>query len=574
MKNKIFSAVIFTLFIGIIACSGGDYGQSLVPSPDNKKPGIETFNQENLSFLEGDNSVLFTFKTNAPWVIDVADTRSSSWCNVTPSNGLAGSHTVRLSVTPNTGYSERRVTVTLKTDLDSKSFIVSQKQKDALILTSNKFEVPKAGGEVIVEVKANINYSATIDLDSRNWIWNSSTRGLASSYRIFTIDPSEESDTRVGHIFIESGDFKDTVKIYQAGEEAIILTERLFSLGSSGGNIEVELRSNFNYEVVMPNVDWITENKTRGMSSHTIYYTISPNHTYDNRSADIIFRGKNSLIADTVFVRQSQTVGVIFPQNQYEVPPEGGILDIGIQTNMNYRVETSDWITQIISRGLTKDTLRFSISENLSGSRREGVIGLTDGLSLQWVEVFQDKKHLPAEPIDLGLPSGLKWASYNVGAYKPEGYGDYYAWGVTEVQDTYSESTYKYFQDRYVDIGLVISGTDYDVAHVKWGGNWRMPTYNEMKELAEECTWVWTLKNGNKGYEVRSKTNSNSIFLPAAGTYYSSPPYVNQSGSYITGSQTRGIIGGAFALNFSYLNYGSPSITSRCYGHSIRPVCD
>lgn len=142
------------------------------------------------------------------------------------------------------------------------------------------------------------------------------------------------------------------------------------------------------------------------------------------------------------------------------------------------------------------------------------------------------------EAVDLGLPSGLKWASCNVGAEGPYQAGDYFAFGET---DTYYNGTYPsqswktgkeagYVASSYFDCSLLTTGAyeffKYsfpngktvldecdDVAHVKWGGNWRMPTTDDFYELIDECDWTWE----NGGYLVTSKHNGNSIFLPAAG---------------------------------------------------------
>jgi len=142
----------------------------------------------------------------------------------------------------------------------------------------------------------------------------------------------------------------------------------------------------------------------------------------------------------------------------------------------------------------------------------------------------------PGEAIDLGL--SVKWASHNVGASSPEGYGGYYAWGETEEKSNYAAYTYKYWSDRdgdgygvsseYQNIGSNISGTQYDVAHVKWGGSWRMPTLDEIKELVNNCTWKWTTYNGVNGQLVTGP-NGNSIFLPAAG--YRNGTYLLYRGS-------------------------------------------
>ena len=120
--------------------------------------------------------------------------------------------------------------------------------------------------------------------------------------------------------------------------------------------------------------------------------------------------------------------------------------------------------------------------------------------------------------VDLGLPSGTKWATCNVGATKPEGYGDYFAWGETstKAKSDYTRKKYKY-DNKY--IGDDISGTSYDAARQKWGSSWRMPTYKEWQELCKNCTHKEETINGIKGKRLTGK-NGNSIFFPKAGEIY------------------------------------------------------
>ena len=133
------------------------------------------------------------------------------------------------------------------------------------------------------------------------------------------------------------------------------------------------------------------------------------------------------------------------------------------------------------------------------------------------------------EPIDLGL--SVKWANANIGANAPEDYGYYFAWGEVEPKNTYDEDNYKWFNGtasnnitpiitKY-EIGIDDKTTlepEDDAATVNWGTSWRIPTRAEMKELYNNCTFTCTNQNGNMGYLVTSKINSNSIFLPAAGS--------------------------------------------------------
>lgn len=189
------------------------------------------------------------------------------------------------------------------------------------------------------------------------------------------------------------------------------------------------------------------------------------------------------------------------------------------------------------------------------------------------------------EFVNLGLPSGLLWATCNVGAVSPEGYGDYFAWGETHSKDYYDWSTYKwcdgtfdtqnkYCTDSYygyVDNKTTLDYSD-DAAAYNWGGAWRMPTDEELNELINNCSWSWTNFNGVNGFMVTGP-NGNSIFLPAAG--------------YRTGYDLRET--DAFGIYWSTaLNANEPMYADalsiydgrvykygydpRYYGRSVRPV--
>ena len=163
------------------------------------------------------------------------------------------------------------------------------------------------------------------------------------------------------------------------------------------------------------------------------------------------------------------------------------------------------------------------------------------------------------EYVDLGLPSGIKWATFNVGATQPEEYGDYFAWGEPEPKELYDESTY--------------SEKEEDAATANWGSEWRMPTQAEQDELRTECSWTWMTKNDVNGYKVVGP-NGNSIFLPAAGYCSGSSLYnVGHKGFYWASSLYTGNTSYAYYLSFTY-NDVSRYSNDRCYGQSVRPVYD
>ncbi len=182
--------------------------------------------------------------------------------------------------------------------------------------------------------------------------------------------------------------------------------------------------------------------------------------------------------------------------------------------------------------------------------------------------------------IDLGLPSGTKWACCNVdddhSRLNPTNYGSYYAWGETkEHEDLYYDwRNYLYCNgssDTCHDLGNDIAGTQYDVAHMKWGGSWMVPSREQQEELISNCTYEWTIMNGKKGGKFTSKINGGSIFLPAAG---------NRDGTKLHNAESRGCYYSSKQSSpkcyrdFLYINSGSPTIDN-CYrsgGLTVRPV--
>lgn len=185
--------------------------------------------------------------------------------------------------------------------------------------------------------------------------------------------------------------------------------------------------------------------------------------------------------------------------------------------------------------------------------------------------------------VNLGLPSGTLWASCNVGANSPEEYGGYYAWGETEEKEDYSWETYKWCNGTYdtltkyctnsddgtVDNRTTLTSSD-DVATVKWGNNWRIPTEEEIRELNEYCTQAQIVQNGVKGTKFTGP-NGNSIFLPAAGLRHSMSLFDNDTNSFYW-SATLYESGSYNAWNILCNNYSQTANNTRYLGLTIRPV--
>ena len=203
------------------------------------------------------------------------------------------------------------------------------------------------------------------------------------------------------------------------------------------------------------------------------------------------------------------------------------------------------------------------------------------------------------EYVDLGLPSGLKWAKCNLGASKPSDYGDYYAWGETAPKADYDWATYKWMQagqsdSKYItkytiadgetegiwydssgafigDNKTALDAAD-DAATAKLGSPWRMPTIGEIQELIDNCTWTWTTQDGVKGHQVDGP-NGNAIFLPAAGLRLDSGfHFAGGQGNYWSSSLYPDISKDARSLFLNSSGRHELHYYNRSIGFSVRPV--
>lgn len=272
-----------------------------------------------------------------------------------------------------------------------------------------------------------------------------------------------------------------------------------------------------------------------------------------------------------------------------------GILDASaVDQAVDYQFTIDDQTSSIL---YTRD----AGTKTLSASKYIGIGAINDSEKWNALEYV----------VDLGL--SVKWAAINVGAFKPEEYGDYFAWGVTEpyyeagyAQESpqahwkdgkssgYNWSNYKYCNGSYntiikynynsrlgyngfTDTKTTLDPED-DAAHVNWGGSWHMPSKDDFTELLNNCTWTWTIQNGVNGYLVTSNMfgyTDRSIFLPAAGyrsdTYYDA---VGSYGKYWSSSLTEDEDAPHCACYlYFYSGYHHAINENRYYGYSVRPVC-
>ncbi len=367
----------------------------------SEEPSIEMEGEVDVRPVIGSDGGTFTvtFTASGDWTASVnAVTRTLDWLSVSPTQGGAGTVTLQISAQPNESYDERNAAVLLTCGNAQQTITVTQKQKDALLVNSHKVEMDAVGGTFGIELQANVNVTYEIEEAAKDWLTassSSSTRGLTTSTLNFQVAENPEESVRQAVITLQGNDLREEVTVYQAGSEpAILLSQKEYTVPSDGETIQVELKSNTLYKVVMPDVPWITEVSTRAFSAYTHYFTVAVNESYDTRTAEIYFVDEENGLQEKVTVTQVQKDAIVIAEDEYTMDAEGGRLEFSVNANVDFKIDIdADWIRQIVAtRGLVEHALIFEVDGNNADESRKAIITLkADGFS-QVITVVQRGK--------------------------------------------------------------------------------------------------------------------------------------------------------------------------------------
>ncbi|MBR5282975.1 MAG: leucine-rich repeat domain-containing protein [Alistipes sp.] len=394
--KKLLTFLLTTAVLFTTACTNSDDSANSNTDPTPEKPKTEIkLETRSLDFTTEGGRDEISITSTESWTAEVINSRADSWLSVSPTSGNAGDATLTITAKNNDTTDERSASVRIKAGSAQKIINVTQKQKDALTITSSKFEITAEGGEVTIEVKANIKFEYTIDESAKGWVKYEGTRAMKTSILTFSVAENEDSEKREAKIYITSGDLNETITIYQEGSKpSIIISQNEYIVPSDGGTIAVDVKSNIDVAVELPaDVDWISENTTRAFSTNTYRFDIQPNDSHDNRSTEIKFTNKENGLSEVVAIKQMQRDAIVLADSEYEFGIDGGNLVFEIQTNVDITVTISDnakeWIQQVETRTLETKTLYFNVSERSDIEDREGTITISGGSATQTIKVTQ-----------------------------------------------------------------------------------------------------------------------------------------------------------------------------------------
>lgn len=391
-------SILIAAIVGLYACN------KYLDNPDPINPIIPdgdwiTFSSSaNLSPViaaEG-GSVAVSFSAYGNWQLADNQQRVSEWLTVSPSSGNKGDNTITITADTNDTYDERNATVKLICGTETKSIVVTQKQKDAITVSKSKFEVSSFGEDITVEVKANINYFFEIEDNAKSWITEIGTKAMASKSLTFRVAENEGNEKREGTITFSSGNIKEILKIYQEGTTpVIILSQSEYAVAAGEETIQVEVKSNVDVSYSIPSgVDWITEAKTKAMSTSTFYFQIAANETYESRTTEIFFKNDANGLSEKVIITQVPQNAIVVAKNSYNVNNNGGNIEIKVSHNVDFDIDIADsWVSQTTTKSYTTDKLVFTVAENTTTDNRETKITFTskDKTISQIVKIYQSQ---------------------------------------------------------------------------------------------------------------------------------------------------------------------------------------
>ena len=393
-KMQMMQKALFVLLLVLSACAGEE--KVTIPdepeTPEAKITLAEGTDTNPLLDASG-GTVTVHFTATADWTATIGNVRATGWITVSPVSGKQGEASVTISVAANEGTDERSASVFLECGDNRETIVVSQKQKNALIVSQQSYQLPAGESEIEVEVEANVAFEVEV---SDTWIEQIPTRSLEKSVLAFRILANDGYDKRSGSIVISSGELRETVHIYQESKEkeVLLLSDDLIEVGAGGGTVDVQLQSNVSY-ICKPEAEytWVSEPASRAVSTHTLHFEVQPNDTYDMREARFIFVDETEAVSDTLTIRQYAVDEILVPSDPIICEAVGGTFSIEVSANISYTVKTDvSWLKQVAGRGLEQSTLYFSVEENTESVMREGNIIVTGNGVERTVKVLQKGK--------------------------------------------------------------------------------------------------------------------------------------------------------------------------------------
>lgn len=532
-----------------------------------------TINQTNFELSRESQNLNINVSSNYSWQASC----SANWIHLKSSP-----ETGKLSITvdENNGTTDRTGKISISNCNTPINVIQHGYVFDDLI---SELDFDTKSSTKTLNIKTDGAWTAT---SNKTWIHVSPKSGNGSTQLSISVDDNEGTEIRKGTVSVTVGTVTKYVSIQQTGAYFDISTSLESEIPASGGTRTITFSTSEDWTIECTNPSWVSVDKTSGTAGvNTITLTFLKNMQETTRTDITYIRTKNKNFQDIrIITAQNGIFLYISYSSGSEIPAEGGTRSVTFSTSDEWTVDcpNSSWVSVDKNSGRAGTiTLVLRFSQNSSYAGRKDITYIrTKNQDLKDLEIITNQNGVEIlnngrEYVDLGLPSGTLWATMNIGATSPEDYGDYFAWGETEgdtEKTAWDGSTYKWSNGGsvYTKYNASDNKTELeladDAALQNWGGDWHMPSKEQMDELCKSC--IVSERTLNGVYGRMFSNNGHSIFLPAAGIKINkgiSAPY-SSSGFYWSRSKS-------YYLFFSpKVNYSVQDYQSRCYGMPVRPV--
>ena len=370
IRNLLFAAVA----IAAVSCVQ-EPSQEQTPV---SKGEVKLSSSSTLTVGAEGGSVEIRFTASDDWTAALSNDRAE-WLSLSPAKGSAGQAAVSVSVDPNDTPDERSAAIRVKCGTATASVTVVQKQKDALTQTASKTQFGPEGGSFTIDVTANVEYSFEI---SGDWIHQVTTRSMTTATATFTVDANEDTRKREGSVTLRSALGSEKITIYQeAGGPSIVLSAESVAVKTEGGSFTVDVNTNVDVTMsITEGAEWLSEVRSRSMSTHTYTFQASANESTDVRTGRITFRNEANGVEASVTVTQMQKDALVVAQSLYEIGAEGGGISIEASANVELDVAISEpWVHQVSTRSMTTRYYDFAVDANPGDDVRECTIIFSGG---------------------------------------------------------------------------------------------------------------------------------------------------------------------------------------------------
>ena len=334
--------------------------------------------EPSLLFTSDAGRATVVFTANRRWSAEFVNDRAAEWCSLSATEGRGSNTTLYVSVTQNQNYDERSASILFTCDDVTRTLVVTQKQKDAVLLDGSVVQMSSDGGSFTVRFRANVECRVAVDGAASDWIIPLNSKGLTEYSASFTVKQNETLEPRQGRIDVMSSLGKESVKVYQEGETpTLVLGAHDVEVAATGEIISLQVTSNLDVTFDIKDGTWIREVSTKTISTNTYYFTVDRNQKRQNRSTSIVFQDKARGISDEVRINQLFQP-ILSGSDPLTVPSR----------SVNFQLQTVDGVPDdftvsssaswIVPGDVKQDgkgcRLSFKTNPNRSGMTRSGVV--------------------------------------------------------------------------------------------------------------------------------------------------------------------------------------------------------